>query len=272
MKIGYNTNGFAHHRLEDAIQILAELEYEAVAITPDVHHLPPFATSRSELAAIRKRLEDAGLAAVIETGARYVLDPRRKHRPNLLDRDPSGRKTRLAFLIRCAEMAIEIGAGCVSIWSGQRPPETGEEEAREFLLEGVRSLCEVASRLGVRVAFEPEPGMWIESLHQWEWLRDTVRHPSLGLTLDTGHVPCTESITPQDAISLYRKDLINVHLDDVRGRVHEHLQIGDGELQWRSILHALAGLDLVASLELSRHSHDAPGAAALAMQRLKGEG
>jgi L-ribulose-5-phosphate 3-epimerase len=273
MRLGYNTNGFAHHRLEDAVEILAELGYEAVAITPDVHHLPPFSTSAAEIRGLRDRLEGLSLEPAIETGARFVLDPRAKHRPNLLDADPTERATRLHFLVRCARMAAEIGAEVISIWSGRRPPETMPADADDYLREGVRRLCDEAAALGVKVAFEPEPGMWLESLIQWEQLRDDLNHPSLGLTLDTGHVLCTESISPAEAIVRYRSDLLNVHLDDGRNGVHEHLQLGEGELDWPSIARALQPFGGIASVELSRHSHEAPRAATRAMEfwlRLRG--
>lgn len=32
---GYNTNGFAHHRLDDAVDILAGLGYRSIALTLD---------------------------------------------------------------------------------------------------------------------------------------------------------------------------------------------------------------------------------------------
>ena len=35
MLIGYNTNGFAHHAIEDAIEILAENGYRSIALTID---------------------------------------------------------------------------------------------------------------------------------------------------------------------------------------------------------------------------------------------
>ena len=268
MLIGYNTNGFAHHALDDALDVLAELGYRGVAITPDVHHLPPFATTAGELRRVRGRLEALGLVPVIETGARYVLDPRRKHRPNLLEAEPTGRRERLDFLVRCAEIAAEIGAGVVSIWSGHRPAECAEGDADHFLAEGVAALCVEAERLGVRVAFEPEPGMWVDTLAGWERLRDAVSHPALGLTLDVGHVPCTEPFPPAEAIERYRADLLNIHLDDVRDGVHDHLQIGEGEIAWPGVVAALDGFGGVASVELSRHSHDAPRAAATAIERI----
>jgi L-ribulose-5-phosphate 3-epimerase len=269
-RLGYNTNGFAHHRLDDALAITAELGYRAVALTPDANHLPPDTTTDADLRALRRRLEALGLAVVVETGARYVLDPRRKHRPTLLDAEPGARARRLDFLVRCAEMAAALGGDVVSIWSGALPPETEPHDAWRFLHDGVARLCERVAPLGVRVAFEPEPGMLVESLAQWGALRDAVAAPNLGLTLDVGHVPCTEAVAADAAIRRHAGELLNVHLDDSRGGVHEHLQIGEGELDWAAIVRALVevGFTGVASLELSRHSHAAPAAAREAMARL----
>ncbi|MDP9348265.1 MAG: sugar phosphate isomerase/epimerase, partial [Gemmatimonadota bacterium] len=163
----------------------------------------------------------------------------------------------------------ELEAGVVSIWAGARPEETDPEEGWMRLVEGVGALCRRAEALGVRVAFEPEPGMLVETLAEWERLRDAVAHPALGLTLDVGHVPCTEAIEPAEAIRRHGEELLNVHLDDVRGRVHEHLQVGEGELDWGSIARALREVRFpgVASFELSRHSHAAPQAAREALSR-----
>ena len=271
MRLGYNTNGFAHHRLNDALEILAETGYRAVALTPDVHHLPPFESTPAQLAELRRRLERLELAPVVETGARFVLDPRRKHRPNLLEAEAEGRQRRLDLLVRCARIASEIGARQISIWSGTLPEGVKEADGWRRLEEGVARLCEEAATLGVGVAIEPEPGMLLESLAGWKRLKSLVDSPVLGLTLDVGHVPCTESIAPAEAIRSYAAALRNVHLDDMRGRIHDHLQIGEGDLDFAAILSALreVAYEGVASVELSRHSHAAPVAAREARERLE---
>ena len=270
-RIGYNTNGFAHHRLDDALHVIAELGYRAVALTPDANHLPPYHTSDAALRATRSLLEQLDLAVVVETGARYVLDPRRKHKPTLVDGEPAERTRRLDFLVRCAEMAAALGGETISLWSGIPASDVSPGDAWRHLAEGVVALHERVAPLGVRIAVEPEPGMLVASLADWERLRESASLPALGLTLDVGHVPCTERITAGEAIRRYAAALRTVHLDDTRNGVHEHLQIGDGDLDWTDIMRALgeSGFSGIASVELSRHSHAAPEAARAALAALR---
>ena len=270
-RLGYNTNGFAHHRLDDALHVIAELGYRAVALTPDANHLPPDHTSDAQLRTMRALLEQLDLAIVVETGARYVLDPRRKHRPTLVDVAAAERTRRLDFLVRCAEIAAALGGDTISLWSGVPAADISRDDAWRFLAEGVVRLHERVTPLGVRIALEPEPGMLVNGLADWERLRDATSLPDLGLTLDVGHVPCTETISAGDAIRRYASALRTVHLDDTRNGVHEHLQIGDGDLDWADILRALdeARFTGIASVELSRHSHAAPEAARAALAALR---
>src|SRR5690606_29370962 len=96
---GYGTNGLADLRLDDALALLADLGYDGVGLTLDHMHLDPLAP---DLAArtrrVAHRLQELGLGVTVETGARYVLDPRRKHGPSLLDSDPEDRARRTDLL------------------------------------------------------------------------------------------------------------------------------------------------------------------------------
>src|SRR5262245_5155639 len=117
MRFGYNTNGFAHHRLEDALLILADLGYRSVAITLDYHALNPFATELpAQLCAIRDILERRDLRSVIETGARFLLDPWRKHQPTLISAATAERARRIDFLERAIDIARELSSDAVSFW------------------------------------------------------------------------------------------------------------------------------------------------------------
>ena len=58
MRLGYNTNGLQNHRLSDALRLMADLGYQAVAITPDVSHLDPFTCSPRDVDAIGTLLQE----------------------------------------------------------------------------------------------------------------------------------------------------------------------------------------------------------------------
>src|ERR1051326_6238767 len=156
MLLGYNTNGFAHHRLEDAIQILAELGYRSIAITLDHGALNPFDLDSRQCERVRALLTRLNLACVSETGARFLLDPRRKHQPTLVSQHDHDRGRRREFLRRAVDIAVELGAAALSFWSGTPDGECSDNQM-EKLAHECKALCDFAAP-GMGLAFEPEPG------------------------------------------------------------------------------------------------------------------
>src|SRR5436190_3441277 len=163
MRFGYNTNGFAHHRLEDALTILADLGYRSVAITLDYRALNPCDPELpNQLRRVREILQGRNLRTVIETGARFLLDPWRKHQPTLLSADPAQRQRRIEFLLQAIDIARELGADAVSFWSGSADDDAPPDALMDRLVDGCGTLCAYAAQHQVRLAFEPEPGMFID--------------------------------------------------------------------------------------------------------------
>jgi L-ribulose-5-phosphate 3-epimerase len=282
-RLGYNTNGLAHHRLPDALPMLAELGYEAVAITPDVGQLDPYRLDPVEVREVRREAERLGLALAIETGARFLLDPRRKHQPSLLDPRPEERARRLDFLRRCLALAEALGAGLVSLWSGSAPdapsgagdrPAGGSAEAVwERLLEGLQPLIAEARERGLTLGFEPEPGMFVERPAGFLELERRLgsEGEGLGLTLDVGHLLVTGDLPVEAWIRRLASRLVHVHLDDIARGVHLHLPFGQGDLDLPAALKALleVGYRGIAAVELSRDSHRGAEAAEEALLRLR---
>ena len=170
MKLGYNTNGLAHHRLVDAIELLADEGYESVAITLDAGALDPYdepQTLRRQIEQVRSALDRRNFSRVIETGARYLLNPRLKHDPTLMDPDPARRAVRSDFLHRAIDLAEAVGAQAVSLWSGCAPDGAPEDLGLDRLTEGLRPLLDHAERAHIPLAFEPEPGMFIDTLDRF---------------------------------------------------------------------------------------------------------
>jgi sugar phosphate isomerase/epimerase len=272
MLLGYNTNGFAHHRLTDALAILADLGYESVAITLDWHALNPFEVDWQQQAeSVRNELQRLRLRCVVETGARFLLDTRRKHQPTLISPTPEERERRLDFLRRAVDIAAILNADAVSFWSGTPVDQPGDGILVERLTEGCQRLADYAVDRKVRLAFEPEPGMFVDLLDKFAELRPRLGRDNFGLTLDIGHLHC-QGETPIDGrIDAWSDRLWNVHIEDMRRGVHEHLMFGEGEIDFPLVLRALEenGYAGGVHVELSRHSHDAVNTARRAIEFLR---
>lgn len=271
LRLSYGTNGFSDHRLHDAIDIIAELGYVGVALTLDHHHLDPFSESiHSDAAAVRRQLTELGLGVAVETGARYLLDPRKKHEPTLISTE--GRDIRLDFLRRAIDIAADLGSDVVHLWSGVLPTDTTIDIGWERLLDGVSRILPYAEAADVDLAFEPEPGMLIERLADVQELRRRLNNPArLRFTIDVGHAVCNEDDSPADVILASANHLVHVQIEDMRRGVHEHLPFGEGELDLTAAIGALLEIDYrgLVSVELGRHGPTAPATAAASIHALQ---
>lgn len=258
LRFAYNTNGASNHRLDDALVLIAEAGYDGVALTLDHHHFDPFAPDLAPRAErLARRLEELGLGAVIETGARFLLDPRAKHEPTLISPEPEGRARRLDFLTRAAEIAAATGAEAVSFWAGVPKRKVDRGEARRWLLEGIAAYLERTKNLGVTAALEPEPGMLVGTLDDYESVAEEL--PGLKLALDTGHCLVTGERNPTAAVEEFAGRLGTVTIEDMRRGVHEHLPFGEGDMDVPGVLDTLDGVGFggLVCVELSRESHRA---------------
>lgn len=277
MLLGYNTNGLANHRWDSALDLIHETGYRSVAITVDHHCLNPDSpTLPEDLDRMRRRLDQYGMISCIETGARFLLNPRRKHEPTLVSPGENERGIRIEFLKRCIDIAGALGSQAVSFWSGILRDDSPRDQAYSRLAEGICRVIDHAALRQVRLAFEPEPGMLVETFDDFRELLDGIARiggasETLGLCVDIGHVHCLEPRPISDYLVEWRERLVTIHIEDMVRGVHKHLPFGQGTIDFPPVIQTLAELNYQGGLnvELSQHSHLAPDVMREAFQFLK---
>ena len=259
MLLGFSTNSIGDVDPLDAIPMLRDMGYGSLAITLDHHTLNPFANDLPvRLCRWRDALAAAGMACVIETGARHLLDPMQKHEPTLVTADREARNLRTDFLCRSIDIAVDLGATCVSLWSGVVRDSADETAIWSRLTGSLAPVLDHAAARRIPLGFEPEPGMAIDTLARYGQLFDQLGRPDhFRLTVDIGHMECMGERPMAGVLRPWADRVINVHIDDMLACRHEHLPLGTGDVDFPPILAALAAGGYVGGLhiELPRQAH-----------------
>lgn len=260
MILGYNTNGLSNHDAMEGLGLLAKTGYKSIAITIDHGWLNPFDPNREvQLQRFKHFLDQNKIGSVIETGARFLLDPENKHAPTLIDGDDDRVHARIEFLKYCIDVGIELNSRCVSIWSGIQPDDVSSDQAMDRLVRNLSVVLEYAEQRGIDIAFEPEPGMLIDTTGRFERLLHLIDSPRLKMTIDIGHLFCLSEIPIANYVEKWADRLVNVHIEDMVAGEHEHLMFGDGQIHFPPVIESLknVGYRNGIHVELSRHSHNA---------------
>ncbi len=250
--LSYNTNGLRRLPLAEAVAAVAAAGYEGVEISAHPAHLDPLVAAPTEITALGRALGAARIRpACLATGAAELLGGE-PFEPALIAADTEGRARRVALIRRAVEIAREIGCPVVNFASGIRREGVAPQQARLWLVDGLRRCLDGLDE--VTLAIEPEPGFFVQTVDEALSLVREVGSPRLRLNMDVGHMRvCEDEFLP--AVERAARWSVHLHIEDIRDRVHKHLVPGEGDIDFPSVFGALAagGYSGFLSVELYDH-------------------
>jgi len=224
MRLGFRTAGFAAWPIERAFSALKGLGYDGVELCLEIHDLCPGTITPDRLSGVGRALEDSGLELA---SVSYHADG-------------EDLATRVPNTLRAVEMTRELGCG-ILIVNAERADEERRAEQWRALVERFRRICERAEECQVWVAVEPEPLLLIHGMDDWARLRDEVGSEQLAINLDIGHCEITDDVP--STIRRSARDIVHVHFEDIRNKVHQHLVPGEGDMDLSAVVWALREVD-----------------------------
>ncbi|SEB08011.1 sugar phosphate isomerase/epimerase family protein [Leifsonia sp. 21MFCrub1.1] len=247
VKIAYDPTPLHHDfALLDFPDAVARLGYDQLHLTPHPDFAPFFRHPKADdelVAALKKRAADAGVSIAA------LLPVQRISWPGEAERQAAVRN-----FARVIELAAELEVPVINTEFSGRPEESEASEASFY--RSMEELLPLLHREGIRLNIDPHPDDFVEDgLEAWRIIRG-LNDPSVGFVYVGSHTfhygDRATSLIPElgDRLgAVYAADTF----DHVRShglryitnppgnavRVHQHLDIGDGDVDWQELFGAL---------------------------------
>ncbi|UNN00593.1 sugar phosphate isomerase/epimerase family protein [Rhodococcus opacus] len=250
MKIALDPTPFHHdHSLLELPAVVAELGFEHLQLTPHRDMIPFFNHPKADdelVRQFRKSCSDAGV------GIASVLPVLRWSGP-----DEDAREAAVRYWKRAIQISVDLGVNVMNTeFSGR--PEKAEESERAFY-RSMEELVPIIEREGIDVRIDPHPDDFVENgLDAIRMIRG-INSKNFGLV----YVACHSYHMGAGMLEIMRAagDMLRlVHVADTMDhhrshglryitnppgnpvRVHQHLKIGDGDLDWDEFFGGLGEL------------------------------
>lgn len=247
VKIAYDPTPLHHDfGLLDMPDVVARLGFDHMQLTPHLDFAPFFRHPRADdelVAALKKRVDDAGITIT------SLLPVQRISWPDEPERQAAVRNFR-----RVIELAVGLDVAVINTEFSGRPERAEESEAAFY--RSMEELLPVLEREGVQLNIDPHPDDFVEDgLEAWRVIRG-LNHSSVGFVYVASHtfhmgdraVSLVEEIGPRLG-AVYAADSFDHHrshglryISNPPGnaaRVHQHLNIGAGDVDWGELFGAL---------------------------------
>ncbi|RPA12690.1 sugar phosphate isomerase/epimerase family protein [Gordonia sp. OPL2] len=240
MKVALDPTPFHHsHSLLELPGVVADLGYEYLQLTPHVDMIPFFNHPKADdalVARFRTACADAGV------GIASVLPVLRWSGP-----DEDAREAAVRYWKRAIQITVDLGVSVMNTeFSGR--PEKPEESERAFY-RSMEELVPIIEREGIDVRIDPHPDDFVEDgLAAIRMIRG-INSPNIGLAFVACH-SFHMGGNMREIMTTAGDMLRLVHVADTMDhhashglryitnppgnavRVHQHLKIGDGDVDW----------------------------------------
>ncbi len=237
MKFAYSTNAFRKYSLDEAIEYIKKIGFNAVEIMADRPHLYPPDYDPEKLTDLKKKLDKMRLA-VSNLNSFTLFAIGDMHHPSWIEKEEGQRKIRIQHTIDCLEMASNLSCTNISIQPGGRVEHFSNEKSMDLFLRGLDDVVPDAKRLKVKILVEPEPFLLMENAKQFENFISRVDNSVIGLNCDIGHFYCAGE-DPPEVIRRFADLIGHVHIEDIKDRVHDHKICGHGDIDFLPVFDAL---------------------------------
>jgi D-psicose/D-tagatose/L-ribulose 3-epimerase len=254
MKIGVSAFAWTADFRESHLQILPQLREHGLS----GFEVPMFEPEKLPAARIRRAMDDNGLTcsvcAILPAGV------------NPISADSDVRKKSSAHLMRCLDVAAEMGATLVGgpvyapigYFSGRRR----STEEWNWAIDAFHQLTSALDAYKLDLSIEPvnrSETYFLTTAQDARALCDVVDHPRIGVTIDTFHANIEEKVI-SDAIGVAGNRLKHVHASE-----NDRGLLGSGHVDFEAVIDALhkvgySGCLMIEGFGYSSKEAAAPGA------------
>jgi myo-inositol catabolism protein IolH len=247
VRIALDPTPYHHsHSLLEFPDVAARLGYEHLQLTPHEDFAPFFRHPRADdelVAKLKKAAADAGVSIPALLPVQRISWP-----------DEPQRVAAVRNFRRVLQLAVELGVPVINTEFSGRPERSEDSEAAFY--RSMEELLPVIESEGLRLNIDPHPDDFVEDgLEGWRVLRG-LNSSAVGFVYVASHTfhygDRATTLLPEigDRLgAVYTADTFDHHrshglryISNPPGnaaRVHQHLRIGDGDVNWEELFSTL---------------------------------
>lgn len=258
MILGYSTNAFVRFSVLEAVEKIGRLGFRGVEIMCDRPHLYPPDYGEENLTRLKTVIDDQGLK-VTNLNSFTLFAVGDTYLPSWIEPREERREIRIQHTLECLKVADFFGCKNISVPPGGPVGEISRERAMTLFHRGLERVAPLAQELDIKILVEPEPDLLMENTREFKEFIVDVKSPAIGVNFDIGHFFCAGE-DPRVAFEELFEWIGHVHLEDIApDRVHNHLILGQGAIQFTEIFQTMLRLGYQGDVSLELYPYvDAP--------------